>query len=154
MALPALASVSALSTWLGAAIDDEDARAQAVLASASSLVRARAGENYVDTEGDLSTDIPDGIVQATVMCAVRMWLNPSGADKSSTGPFAAEGLTHELNEAECNLVDAAIGASRVRGIGTIQTTRSPLVNAQQWVDVEGGQQIEASMPDPTGRFLW
>lgn len=155
MALPALASVSALATWLHATIDDEDARAQAVLATASTLVRSRAGKNWVDAEGALESDIPDGIGQVVVLVAARLWLNPTSATQTTTGPFAASWSSgFELTDAEAAMVDDAIGATKIRGLGVISTTRSP-VGVETYVDVEGGQPIVADVPDaPSRGVLW
>lgn len=127
MALPALATPSDLATWLGQTIASDDPRALAVLATSSTLVRARAGTNWVTAGGDLETDIPDGIGQVVVMVSARIWLNPSGASKSGTGPFSAEWLNgFELITAEAEMVDAAMGTATFGGVGVLQTTRGEI----------------------------
>lgn len=128
MGLPALASPSDLVAWLGAPVDDE--RAQAVLAAASTLVRARAGENWVDENGYLKDSIPDGIPTVVVTVAARLWANPTGTTSSATGPFSASWqVGFQLSDAEADMVDAAMGATTFRGIGTIATTRGAMDTA-------------------------
>ena len=129
MGLPALATPAALAAWLGAPVDE--ARAQAVLSAASTLVRARAGENWVDAAGQLEAGLPDGIPQVVVLVAARAWANPTGASSSGASPFsAAWPVGFALTEAEADMVDAATGTdSSFRGIGTLSTTRGDLETA-------------------------
>lgn len=128
MGLPALATPAALAAWLGAPVDD--ARAQAVLSAASTLVRARAGENWVDAAGQLEAGIPDGIAQVVVLVAARAWANPTGASSSGASPFsAAWPVGFALTEAEADMVDAAMETTSFRGIGTLPTTRGDLETA-------------------------
>lgn len=146
MALPALAPVSDLATWLQLGIESDDARAQACLATASTLVRARAGENYVDAEGNLVEGIPDGIVQATVMAAARMWENPTSKSDTSSGPFSSGwrgGL--ELNDAEKRLVDATGTPAAFGGLFTIPTTRAEPYSGDVLV-LEDGTTIPCDLP--------
>lgn len=78
MALPSLAPVSDLAAWVGQAIEPGDLRAGAVLSAASALVRAYAGQNWVDENGDLA-DVPDVVAAVVVQAAARVWANPHGA---------------------------------------------------------------------------
>ncbi len=154
MGLPALATPAALAAWLGVTITDDD-RAQAVLRAASTLVRARAGENWVDAAGYLAADIPDGIPQVVVAVAARVWVNPTGASSSTTGPFSsAWPVGFALTDDEAAMVDAAMGATRVRGLGTISTTRGPVETTDVWVDVVGDAQLPAEIPSHPTRGPW
>ncbi len=129
MGLPALAPVTDLAAWMGISITGETdtERARALLAAASTLVRTRAGENWVDAEGRLESGIPDGIPQVVVAVAARLWANPTGASSSGAGPFTtAWPVGFALTDAEADMVDAAMGTSTFRGIGTISTTRGPI----------------------------
>lgn len=88
MALPPLADVEALETWLGVTFTEgETTRAGAVLGHASSTIRSEVGRNFVDADGALIEDIPDHIVDLTVRLAARMWANPKGVTQEGTGPF-------------------------------------------------------------------
>lgn len=153
MALPALATVAELANWLGQTIADDDARAQAVLAAASTLVRGRAHENWVDAEGDLETEIPDGIGQVVVMVAARIWGNPTSASDLTTGPFKAA-WTHgfELTDAEADMVDAAIGATTHGGIGVLQTTRGDLETSPVLICADEG--LPGTVENDTPYELW
>lgn len=153
MGLPALATPAALAAWLGAPVDE--ARAQAVLSAASTLVRARAGENWVDAAGQLEAGIPDGIPQVVVLVAARAWANPTGTSSTAAAPFsAAWPVGFALTEAEAEMVDAAMGSTPVRGLGTISTTRGPLETGDVWVDVEGGAPLPVGVPDHPTRGPW
>lgn len=77
MALPPLANVPALGAWVGEDIPADDARAEAVLSAASTLVRSYTGQTWVDEDGDLQ-DVPDAAAAVTVQVAARLWRNPNG----------------------------------------------------------------------------
>ena len=125
MGLPALADDRALARWLRVSIETTDdlQRAQDYLRTASTLVRSRAGETWVDAEGNLEA-VPDGISQVVVMVAARLWRNPTSDRAGATGPFSTTfGAGFELTEAEAAMVDDAMGSTSFGGIGTLSTTR-------------------------------
>jgi hypothetical protein len=86
--LPLLATLDELEVRVGENVTDA-ARAEAILAAASTLVRAEVGRTWVDAAGDLVDDIPDAISQVVVEVAARVWRNPEGYTQRSTGPYSA-----------------------------------------------------------------
>jgi hypothetical protein len=90
MALLPLATVDDLETWLGQAV--AVARADAILAAASTLVRSHTGRAWTDADGeweDTATDLQQQIVrEVTVRVAARVYTNPYGTTQETTGPFS------------------------------------------------------------------
>lgn len=86
MALPPLATVADLEARLGHPITDpaEQARANALLADASALVRFAAGQTWVD-ENDNLTVVPDLAVTVTCQAALRGWYNPANIESAQLG---------------------------------------------------------------------
>lgn len=85
--LPPLATIADLEARLGHGITDpgEQARANALLADASALVRFEAGQTWVDeTTGEL-VPVPDLAVTITAQAALRGWYNPSGIESAQLG---------------------------------------------------------------------
>lgn len=125
MALEPLASTDDLATFLGIVdgfTEDEEPRAQMFVEFASTSVRAYAGKTFEDVD-----PLPDGIVQATVLCAARAWVNPHGATSQAAGPFSESLPTADLfalTDAEQALIDGS--SSSPLGIWTLGTTRGPL----------------------------
>jgi hypothetical protein len=84
--LPPLASITDLEARIGHPITDplEQARANALLADASSLVRFAANLTWVDEDGAL-TEVPDLAVSITCQAALRGWYNPAGIEAAQLG---------------------------------------------------------------------
>jgi len=84
--LPPLATIPDLEARIGHPITDpaEQARANALLADASSLVRFAANQTWVDENGDL-TVVPDLAVSITCQAALRGWFNPAGIEAAQLG---------------------------------------------------------------------
>lgn len=84
--LPSLATVADLEARLGHPITDaaEQARAQALLNDASTLVRFEAGQSWVDESGVLAV-VPDLAVTITCQAALRGWYNPAGVESEQLG---------------------------------------------------------------------
>lgn len=84
--LPPLATIADFEARLGRPITDatEQARANALLADASALVRFEAGQTWVD-ENDALTDVPDLAVTITCQAAMRGWYNPAGVESQQLG---------------------------------------------------------------------
>ena len=84
--LPPLATITDLEARLGHPITDpaEQARANALLADASALVRFEANQTWVDDDGDLAA-VPDLAVTITCQAALRGWFNPSGIESAQLG---------------------------------------------------------------------
>jgi hypothetical protein len=76
---------SELGTWLHVTFDNDDARAQAAIDAAWSLVCDAAGQTA-------EWDAPAVVVTITKVAAARAWTNPTGAQRQqqSTGPFASD----------------------------------------------------------------
>jgi hypothetical protein len=126
MALPALAAPADLAAWMGQDIPAGDARAWAVLSAASALVRAEAGQTWVNNTNDL-TGVPDEVAAIVVQVAARVWANPTGAVQWTKGPFserysddAALGLY--LTDAEKSALSRYRSAAP-SGLGVLSTTR-------------------------------
>lgn len=137
MALAPLAPLGSLEVWLGAPLCGADvARAEAVLAAVSSLVRSVAGVTW-------ETDpVPDDVVAVTVEVAARVCRNPKAASQLSntTGPFTESvsfantpGLY--LTAAE----KAIVGRYRptARGLWSLRTSRDDPTTDTFWVPVVG-----------------
>jgi len=110
VALPTLATVADLASWVGEPIDDGNSRAQRLLVAASARVRSFTGQTWLDSEGAL-TEVPDEVHTVTLQVAERKWRNPSGSVHETAGPFsnrwserAADGIY--LTEDEKSMLDS------------------------------------------------
>lgn len=86
---PPLASVDALSVWIGE--NAEPMRAVAILNAASTLIRTRTGRVWVDDDGpeDGVTDLQVAALESVCLSvAARVYQNPRGLTQKSTGPFS------------------------------------------------------------------
>lgn len=126
MALPPLADVSALASWVGQEIAPEDPRAGAVLSAASALVRSYTGETWVE-DGELADDVPDVVGAIVVQVAARVWSNPSGLTSVTIddatrrwGESGAAGLY--LTDAEKEALSPYV-TTPSRDVGVLSTTR-------------------------------
>ena len=105
--------------------------------------------------GRLESGIPDGIAHVVVAVAARLWVNPTGASSAGAAPFSSSWpVGFALTAAEAEMVDAAMGSTRVRGLGTISTTRGPIETSDVWVDVVGGEPLPAEIPSHPTRGPW
>jgi hypothetical protein len=135
VALPRLASVDKLASWLGATIERDDRRAQEVLDAASGLVRAAAGQAWVTSDGELITDVPAVAVTVTLTAAARAWMNPAGASDQRTGPFGASWptgaagvmLTPDEREMLSALKGGVSGLSSVRVVAPARASASRII---------------------------
>lgn len=130
MALPSLAEVGDLASWVGQSIDSEDPRAKAVLSAASALVRAHTGETWVDDTQAL-TEVPDMVAVVVVQVAARVWLNPAGLTSVTVddatrrwGESGTVGLY--LTEAEKATLADYSATGLPDDLGTISVTRGTL----------------------------
>lgn len=129
MALPPLAQVSDLAAWVGQTIESDDPRAGAVLSASTALVRAYAGETWMN--GDALGDVPGDVVAVVVQAAARVWANPDGLtsftiDDSTRrwGESARDGLY--LTASEKEILSAYRTSASATGLGTIGVTRGDL----------------------------
>lgn len=131
--LPPLVSVAALAAWVGEDfIDDENARAAAVVAAASALVRAETGRTWVD-EDNVLLGVPEEVATVAVQIAARVWRNPAGFVQDTTGPFtvryserSGDGLF--LTETERSILSRY--RTQRRGLWTQRVTRDdPFLDA-------------------------
>jgi hypothetical protein len=123
MVLPSLASVDDLKAWQGSPVDL--VRASAVLAAASTLIRAHTGRVWVDADGpeDVSETAAAVVRTVCVMVADRVYRNPEMATQQTSGPFsmsvsewASRGLV--LTPDERALLATAAG--RVPGLSSVR----------------------------------
>jgi hypothetical protein len=136
-----LATPTDLATWLGQTIASEDARATAVLAGASALVRSRARKTWLNDAEDALEDFPDAVATVVVQVAARVWVNPQGLVASEAGdanrrvwaPSAGNGLY--LTDSEKEIVDAHAASNRT-GLWTLRTTRDDPCGETVYVPVE------------------
>ncbi len=137
MALPSLAQVSDLASWVGQEIPDADPRARAVLSAASALVRAHTGQTWVD-EAEALTDVPDVVSVVVVQVASRVWLNPAGLTSVTVddatrrwGEAGATGLY--LTESEKNTLADYSASGQPSDLGTVSVTRGTLGDSTIYV---------------------
>lgn len=138
--LPPLASIEQFDSRLPGGLSTVDgARAEATLEDASALVRAEAGQTWVDDAGEL-TDVPDICVSITLAAAKRAFVNPdmlrSEAIQDYQVAFGSSSPDVYLTKAERDLIRRAVGRA---GLWTLSTTRSdnaagdvPSVTAHGW----------------------
>lgn len=154
MALPPLADLDEFIAWEQGDVSNR-ARATAILAAASTLIRARTGRVWVDAGGELEAGITE--VQretARSVClqvASRVYNNPHGNTQQATGPFsrtvaawAAQGLT--LTDDEVAQLGSAPqtgipGLWSVRVVAPAQA-RGSRYSAEWWEDDEDNQLVE------------
>jgi hypothetical protein len=142
--LPALASIEDLEARLqGGLAESDQARAQAVLEDASTLVRRVAGSTWVEDEA-LVDDVPDVVIVVTLAVAKRAFLNPDGIRQESLGTHS---VTYEgangvfLTDDERDAIQAAVGAKP--GLWTLRTTRGDFDLDDCYLDVVGDEPIAA-----------
>lgn len=139
MALPALVSLADFALRVGGISAADEDRAQAALDDASALVRAEAGENWVDAE-DALEDVPDLIVTIVVAVAIRAFRNPEGVRSETIGnysvAYADSSTAVFLTEGERRLIRRAGGRT---GIGSIRLEGEWTLNPDAvYVPVHGG----------------
>src|SRR5688500_9746486 len=127
--MASIATLDDLEPWL--TIDNED-RAEAILAAASTLIRSKTGQAWVDAAGVQLEDVDDddfaAVKTVVVQVALRVYQNPLGVTQQATGPFsrsvaawAALGLS--LTEDEAAMLPTTIDGARP-ALWTQATTRS------------------------------
>lgn len=146
MALPPLATVQALSDWIGEPITEESAdakRAEGVLRVASRLVRSHLGKT-APTDWPLDAEVPDGVADIVCQAAARSYVNPEGWGNERVDDWG--GGQRPIDEWGVYLTDseksalAEYGTKTPRGIGIISTTKMsiPATDPDSWVPTEGG----------------
>lgn len=130
MARPPLADLNELTRALGSNPDDAD-QATSLLERASAIVRAYAGQTWLNDAGDALEGVPDDIPGVVVGMVERATRNPGGTTQEAAGPFsrsfgadAAQRIY--LTKMDKLVIRAAIGAN---GIHTISTSRGDLETA-------------------------
>jgi len=161
MALPPLATVDDLAAWVGTIPQAGEARAEAILAAASLLVRSETRRVWLTEDDDVDDDDPpidndDVDVARTVVVQVaqRVWRNPGGLVSETAGPFtdrwadwAAEGL--RLTETEKEMLAPYRTAASPK-LWTLSTTRGEVPDiASIYVNVAGSDE-----PLPVSREPW
>jgi len=138
MSLPALAPVEDLEVRLGKSCDRP--RAQAALDDASALIRAEAGQTWVDADGNLD-GVPDIIVTLAMKVARRAVLNPDGHTSESVGPFSVSMAPGDvyLLDSEKRIIRQTVG--QFGTIGVLSTTRGTietgaLLGEPEYVDTD------------------
>ena len=127
MPLPPLASVDDFGAWEQAPVTDQ-VRASAILAAASTLIRARTGRVWVDADGEIEAGISE--VQREVARSVclqvasRVYNNPHGETSESVANYSrsvaawsAQGLTLTADEL------AQLGSAPTTGIPGLWSVR-------------------------------
>jgi hypothetical protein len=154
MALPALAELHELEDWLGVSITDarDAARAGAILAAASTLVRTHTGRMWVGVDEEGAAVPEEGIDetklaavrQVVVQVADRVYNNPRGATQETAGPFsrsvaawAAQGMS--LTDDEKAMIGASTGG--IPGLSSIRVVAPAAAAASRrdqwwWLDDE------------------
>lgn len=169
-ALTAFATVDDLDALLDVDVTDLD-RAEALIAAASTLVRAETGSAWVDADGNLewaaTTDeklnlVGDALTSVALAAAGRAYLNPKGSVSEGTGPFtiqrgqeAANGVY--LTDSERQTIAAAVALQRGStspGLWTLGTTRNDLPCSSDigTVGPDGNYYLETTPGG--GQVLW
>lgn len=125
MARPTLASIEDLQARLGTI--DDPVQAEARLGDASEIVRAYAGEDWLDDGGNLE-EVPDQIAGVVAQMVERAARNPGGVVQETAGPyshsFGPEAAARlYLTKLDKLVIRNAVGRGQV---GTISTSRGPL----------------------------
>lgn len=122
--LPLLATVNAFAGFLGASFtSEEELRAEAVLRSASSLVRDEARKTWVID--DVLTDVSETAYTIVLEVARRAWENPNGLTSEQYPEYTWRGTDRVepgvyLTEGEKKRLQRLRGSS---GLWVQQTTR-------------------------------
>lgn len=129
MARPALATIDDLEALLGSSVDDT-AQALARLGQASAIVRAFAGETWLNEDETELVDVPPDIPGVVAGMVERASHNPAGITQEVAGEFsrsfgadAAKRIYLDWNDKL--VIRAAIGALG-SGIGVLTTTRGDI----------------------------
>lgn len=144
MALPPLATIADLEARLGHGITDpgEQARANALLADASALVRFAAGQTWVD-ETDTLTDVPDLAVTITCQAALRGWYNPAAIESAQLGAvsvrYGSAWLTAQ-ETAQLGLFSRGHGLTQAELVGGYGFERGSL----GWVPVNNEEGLDTA----------
>lgn len=144
--MASIATLDDLDPWV--TIDNED-RADAILAAASTLVRSRTGQAWVDADGAQLEDVDDDDFEAVktvvVQVALRVYQNPLGITQQATGPFsrsvaawAALGLS--LTEDEVAMLPVSPDSIRP-ALWTLATTRTEDGLPDRYLEVVGSELI-------------
>jgi hypothetical protein len=151
-----IATLDDLEPWL--TIDNEE-KAEAILAAASTLVRSRTGQAWVDADGaqleTVNDDDFEAVKTVVVQVALRVYQNPLGITQQATGPFsrsvaawAALGLS--LTEDEAAMLP--VNEDSVRpALWTLATTRTEDGLPDRYLEVEGSELIPHV---PVGDVNW
>jgi len=154
MALPTLASLADFFAWEQAEVAD-DQRARAILAAASTLIRAHTGRVWVDADGELEagvTEVQRETVRSVCLSvASRVFNNPRGDTQQITGPFsrtiaawAALGLAltdHEKNQLSVTPSSGIPGLWSARVVAPARA-RGTRFSYEWWEEDEENQLIE------------
>ncbi len=132
--LPPLASLLEFSSRVGQPLTEEDPdgkRAAAALADASALVRAEAGQSWVDEAGELA-DVPPEITTVVLQAARRDWRNLEGYTSETIDDYTWRRDGDQAAGTGVYLTDAEIaicrryrpgGAGGISGLWTLGMTR-------------------------------
>lgn len=136
MRLPAFAEAQELSDWLGEPItDDMDiARATRILRAVSNLIRGYTGKSWVDNQKQLIADLPEPLIDVTLSCAARYYVNPNAEtqwtsqidDAMDGGGRKVESSGIYLTDSEQRLLDSVVRASSgvlANSVCVVNTTR-------------------------------
>lgn len=133
---PPFAEPDALAEWIGEVIDATSAdwkRARRVLRAASNLVRTQTGRDWLNDDGTLDNPLPEQLVDVTVACAARFYLNPNAETQWSRQiDDAMDGGSRKVDEPGMSLTASekatlaklmADASPLIAGVGVISTTR-------------------------------
>jgi hypothetical protein len=152
MPRPALATIRDLELLMGVEIAGPDiSRAESLLSRSSAIVRAYAGQTWLDDSGALS-GVPDDIPGVVAGMTERAITNSDGLTQEVAGPFSrsfgADAAQRLFLTANDKLVIDAAAGRRIGGIGTLSTTRGPLETACYGDELYPEESLE-TMPWPT-----
>lgn len=155
MTLPAFATLEQLAARIPGGIRDADeARAQAALDDASTLIRSEVSPHAGWTTAEaLDADVPDIVVMVTLWAARRSYENPEGVSEESLGQYSVS-----LGNSSSDVYLTAAERRHVRkaagflSIGVVATTRGDAPDVDALVDGYGGETNWVPV-EPAGQAL-
>lgn len=139
MARPALATVDDLEILLGESVVDP-AQADARLCQASELVRAYAGQDWLDDDETALDGVPGAIPGVVCGIVERATRNPDGVTQEAAGPFSrsfgADAASRiYLADGDKRIIRRAAGAQPLAVISTTRGQMETGAVVDGWSDI-------------------
>lgn len=142
--LPPLAQPDDLEYRIGREFTDAELpRVEAALDDTSALVRAEAGQTWIDPETGLVSGLPDAIKTVVLRVAERVIRNPQGFRSESAGDYSfqrydADDAGPYLTDREIAIIRKALGRT---GLWTQRTERDGPCDTTLWCEDNFGCEL-------------